>query len=256
MKEISSKIFEWEIIAIWRFSKSNFFFFSDWQPCTSDLQSGWCHRTSRLVEVFCRTPQLGRQISTMWPCQLTSLGIFWAGLKDVVWGLVSLSILTHRSVWNASPLQMGTQTTVPCAQVEDSGLLSLLQSPNWVEVCLVSTVFFLPVSIEPGVEKCLGLSVGDGVLSLRNLTAGFRKSVCSVVSCQSHMSRHPLEGYWKLSCQLGKGEVQALDNLDWVSWVGLVRLTGSRWRWWYFQFCFLLSNKCSEAVQMASISAW
>ena len=29
-----------------------------------------------------------------------------------------------------------------------------------------------------------------------------------------HMSRHPLEGYWKLSCQLGKGGVQGLDQLS------------------------------------------
>ena len=28
---------------------------------------------------------------------------------------------------------------MPCAQVEDSGLLGLLQSLNWVKVCLVST---------------------------------------------------------------------------------------------------------------------
>ena len=35
------------------------------------------------------------------------------------------------------------------------------QSPNWVKVCLVSTVFFLPISIELGVENCLSLSVGD-----------------------------------------------------------------------------------------------
>ena len=35
---------------------------------------------------------------------------------------------------------MDTQTTVPCAQSEDSDLLGPLQSPNWVKVCLVSTV--------------------------------------------------------------------------------------------------------------------
>ena len=63
---------------------------------------------------------------------------------------------------------MGTQTTVPCAQVEDSGLLGPLQSPNWVKVCLVSTVSFLPVSIVLRVVKCLGLSVGDRVLCLDN----------------------------------------------------------------------------------------
>ena len=68
---------------------------------------------------------------------------------------------------------MGTQTTVPCAQAEDCGLLGPLQSPNWAKVCLVSTDFFLPVSIVPRVEKCLGLSVGDRVLCLRSPTADF-----------------------------------------------------------------------------------
>ena len=71
---------------------------------------------------------------------------------------------------------MGTQTTVPFAQVEDSGLLGPLQSPDWVKVCLVSTVFFLPVSIVPRVEKCLGLSVGGRVLCLRSQPADFCKS--------------------------------------------------------------------------------
>ena len=50
---------------------------------------------------------------------------------------------------------MGTQTTMPCAQAEDSGLLGPHQSPNWVKVCLVSTILFLPVTIELGVEKYL-----------------------------------------------------------------------------------------------------
>ena len=52
---------------------------------------------------------------------------------------------------------------MPCAQAEDSGLLGPLQSPDWVKVCLVSTVFFLSVSVVPRVGKCLGLSVGDRV---------------------------------------------------------------------------------------------
>ena len=56
---------------------------------------------------------------------------------------------------------------MPCAQAEDSGLLGQLQSPNLVKVSLVSTVFFLPVSIEPRAEKCLGLSVGNRVLCLQ-----------------------------------------------------------------------------------------
>ena len=62
---------------------------------------------------------------------------------------------------------MGSQTTMPCAEVEDNGLLGPLQSPNWVKVCLVSAVFVLPVSIETIAEKCIGLSVGDRVLCLR-----------------------------------------------------------------------------------------
>ena len=54
---------------------------------------------------------------------------------------------------------------MPCAQAEDSGLMGPLQSPNWAKVCLISTVLFLPVFIIPRVEKCLGLSVGDRVLT-------------------------------------------------------------------------------------------
>ena len=141
---------------------------------------------------------------------------------------------------------MGTQTTVPFAQAEDSGLLGPLQSPNWVKVCLVSTIFFLPVSIVPRVEKCLGLSVGNRVLCLWSLTVDFCKFVCCFVSCQSHMSRHLLKGYWRLSCQLGKGGVQALDHLVWISW-GPEGLTGSQWRWQCFP-CF--SHSLTGALQM------
>ena len=130
----------------------------------------------------------------------------------MVWGLVSLSALPQGSVRNDNPLQIGTQTTVPCAQVENSGMLGPLQFPNWAKVCLVSTFFFLPVSIVPRVEKCLGISVGDRVLYLRSMAADFCKSFYCFVSCQSHMSRHPLEGYWKLSCQLDKRRVQAPRN--------------------------------------------
>ena len=83
------------------------------------------------VEVFCRAPQLGRQIGSMRPCQLTSLGIFCARLNGVVWCLVSLPALKQEEVSEMPILfQMGTRTTVPCAQAEDSGLLGQLQSPN------------------------------------------------------------------------------------------------------------------------------
>ena len=82
---------------------------------------------------------------------------------------------------------MGTQTTLPCTQAEDSGLLSPLQSPNWVKVCLVSTVFFLPVSIVLRVEKCLGLSVRDRVLCLRSLTADLAKPNYNLTSKPSSL---------------------------------------------------------------------
>ena len=45
----------------------------------------------------------------------------------------------------------------------------------WVKVCLVSIIFFLSVSIEARVEKCLGLSVGDRILCLWSLTDDFCK---------------------------------------------------------------------------------
>ena len=105
---------------------------------------------------------------------------------------------------------------MPCAQAEDSGLLGPLQSPNWVKVCLISTVVFLPVSIVPRVEKCLGLSVGDRIPCLRSLTADFCKSVCFFVSCQSHMSRHPLEVY---CVSLAREECR-----PWIIWSGSAEL--------------------------------
>ena len=86
---------------------------------------------------------------------------------------------------------MGTQTTMPCAQAADSGLLGPLQSPNWVKVCLVSTVFFLPVSTEPGVEKCLGLSVGDRALCLIE---------GSILRIAAHQYGRTVEGIFNIGC--------------------------------------------------------
>ena len=98
--------------------------------------------------------QLGRHIiSTLRPCLQTA---YFGQDKRTCFGVGQL-VRTHRG--NANPLPRGTQTTVSCAQAEDCSLLGQLQSPNWVKVCLVSTVFFLPVSIVPKVEKCHGLSV-------------------------------------------------------------------------------------------------
>ena len=118
---------------------------------------------------------------------------------DVVWGLVSLSALTQGSVWNANPLQMGTQTTMSCAHAEDSGLLGPLQSPNWVKVCLISTVVFLPVSVVLTVKKCLGLSVGDRSLCLRSPTANFANRLNKEEETQDrqHIPRQSFTVFWR-----------------------------------------------------------
>ena len=116
-----------------------------------------------------------------------TLSIYWAGPKGMVWGLVSLSALPQRRVWNASPLQMGSQTTVPCAQAEDSGLLGLLQSPNWVKVYLISTVFFLPVSIVP---RNLELSSWDSKARSEPITSGMGPPQAVLISTAAIGTKH------------------------------------------------------------------
>ena len=137
---------------------------------------------------------------------------------------------------------MGTQTTVRCAQAEDSDLLGPLQSPNWVKVRLVHIFVFLLVSIKPRVEKYLGLSVGDRVLCLRSLTAEFCKSVCCFVSCQSHMIRHLLKGYWELARE---------ECRPWIIWSGSAELRSCRvdresMNMTIFPICFSLSNSALQ----------
>ena len=74
-----------------------------------------------------------------------------AMLADVSWHIFGRTegrglgfgqlVRTHKGkCLKCNPLQMGTQTTMPCVQAEDSGLLVPLQSPNWVKMCLISTV--------------------------------------------------------------------------------------------------------------------
>ena len=74
---------------------------------------------------------------------------------------------TWSEIWSACPHSHREVSAMPILFIwaEDSGLLGPLQSPNWVKECLVSTVFFFPVSIKIRVEKCLGLSVCDRILS-------------------------------------------------------------------------------------------
>ena len=144
---------------------------------------------------------------------------------------------------------MGTQTTVPCTQAEDSSLFRPPQSPNWVEVCQVSTVFFFPVSIEWWV--CLGLFV----LSLQ--VTGFVSvepdcwflQVCLLFRFQSvSHEQAPTEGILetRLSVWQGRSVGPGSYGLDQLSW-GLVGLTRSQWRWWYFN---LFPHSVTGAVQL------
>ena len=125
--------------------------------------------------------------------------------------------------------------------VEDSGLLGPLQSPNWVKVCLVSTLIFLLVSIEPGVEKCLSLSVGDRVLCREASwpLCRWQGSVSAEPDCRSlqvcllfvflsvpheqavtgGILKTELPVWQGRSAGPGKGGVKALGHVFWISWV-------------------------------------
>ena len=100
---------------------------------------------------------------------------------------------------------MGTHTTVTCAPAEDSGLLSPLQSLNWVKVSLISTVVFLPVSIEPWVEMCFDLSAGDRILCLRGPAADFCKG----------STREDEGGCWP--SRQASGGTNLVQSLEWNS---------------------------------------
>ena len=172
-----------------------------------------------------------------WPlAAFSSLSAQWCSVNTTPSRGSARQLRRFTGVWLLEPARerfrrwMKTRVACPPYQLECScqttKALSLsrapyspLLSPDWVKVCLVSTIVFLPVSIIRRVEKCLGLSVGNRVPCLRSPTAGFCKSVRCFISCQSHMSRHPLEGHWKLSCQLGKGGAQALDHLVYIRFV-------------------------------------
>ena len=148
---------------------SYFFFFNNRWPSRSDLQSCWCHKTSRLVEVICRAPQ---PVARSAPCGHDSwhLSVYfgqdsrtWSGVWSACpnshtkvsempilfrWALRPECPVRRRKIvvyWARSSLQIGSR----CA---------------WYP-----PFFFLPVSIVPRVEKCLGLSVGERILCLRSL---------------------------------------------------------------------------------------
>ena len=72
--------------------------------------------------------------------------------------------------------------------------------------------------------------------------------VCSFISCQSHMSRHPLGGILnaELSAWQGRDAGPGSSGLDQLC-RGLVGLTGSRWRWRYFPF---VSHSLTGALQL------
>ena len=59
-----------------------------------------------------------------------------------------------------------------------------------------------------------------------------------------------------MSCQFSNGGVQALDHLAWGSGeLRACRVDKESVKMAVFPICFPLSNRCSAAVQMASISA-
>ena len=217
------------------------------RSCRSDLHSGWCHKTSHLAEVFCRAPQLGHQISTMWPNLLTSLGIFWAGLKDLAWGLVGLSALRQGSVWNASPLLMCSQTTVPCAQASVS---ELGQGVPGILQCLSSTSSSLhwTKSWEVSWPGCKWQGSVSAETDCQFLWVCQLFRFLSVPYEQASIGG-TLET--ELSAWQRRSAGPGSSGLDQLSW----ELTGSQWKWWYFPYGFPLSGRCSATVQMVSISA-
>ena len=128
---------------------------------------------------------------------------------------------TWSVIWSACPHSHREVSRMPILFIWAgySGLLGPLQSPNWVKACLVSTVSFLPVSIEPRVEKCLGLSVWDRILSAvpdcRFVYVCLLFRFLSVLHQQA-----PTGGILKteLSARQGRSTSPGLSGLDQLSW--------------------------------------
>ena len=159
----------------------------------------------------CRARELGRQISSIRPRLLTYLGICLVGLMDVTW--VWLACLhSHKEESDVPTLFRWTfRARSPAHKRKTMVCWAPSYLRNQVKEFLVATVVSRPGSFELQVVKCLRLSVGERVLCLHCLVACFCKLVCCVIHCQTQTSRHPMKGYRGLSCQLGKGGVQALS---------------------------------------------
>ena len=150
-------------------------------------------------------------------------GLFRAGLKDVV-GVRSACLHSHREV-SETPILFRWALRQQCTVRRRKIVVC------WAKVCLVSSVFFLAVSSVPGMAEVSwplcrwqdSVSADPGCRFLQ---------VCSFVSRQSNVHRHPLERYWMFSSLLGKGGGPGSSGLHQLSW-GLVGLTG---RWRYFPF--------------------
>ena len=110
------------------------------------------------------------------------------GREDVVWGLVSSSILTQGDVEDANPLLMGVQTTGPNAHTENNGLLSPLQSLNRVKWPPLS--FFQ----SPGSAKLRACRFDMESVRISILSMGFPHSIrCSAAVRMASISAQWLQ---------------------------------------------------------------
>ncbi|XP_076455092.1 uncharacterized protein LOC143289814 isoform X1 [Babylonia areolata] len=97
-----------------------------------------------------RPPELGVEVSTSRPGLLPHLLIQGAVLENMGWGLFSLAAITYGCGCHSNPLQVCSEAAVSCAKAIDGSLVSPLQCPDGILVCLVASVQSDPASSEFG----------------------------------------------------------------------------------------------------------
>lgn len=98
-----------------------------------------------------------------------------------------------------------------CAKAVVGSLVSPLQCPNGILVCLVSSVQGDPASSESAAEESFCFLICGRNSWLCELASFLSEVVCTLVAWEAYMCRHPLEGRW--GC-LGKGCEGGLKGLD------------------------------------------
>ena len=83
----------------------------------------------------------------------------------------------------------------------DGRLVSPLQHPDGVLVCLVASIQGDPASLESAAEESFGFLLRGRNGRLGELAAFLGEVVCSLVAGEAHMGRHPLEGCWSFPGQ-------------------------------------------------------